>query len=108
MESVFADLKAQYELCADASIRPVLVRQMTELRGKIESAIADFYANGDAFVSQTTSMNQAIGSGQMSFSSKDGTEAQNGARCRPSTRRWRAAQAAAPPCSSTRTAGPRR
>lgn len=81
MESVFADLKAQYELCADASIRPVLVRQMTELRGKIESAIADFYAaNGDAFVSQTTSMNQAIGSGQMSFSSKDGNaEAQNGA-----------------------------
>ena len=81
MESVFAGLKAQYELCADASIRPVLVRQMTELRGKIESAIADFYAaNGDAFVSQTTSMNQAIGSGQMSFSSKDGNaEAQNGA-----------------------------
>ena len=81
MEGVFADLKAQYELCNDASIRPVLVRQMTELRGKIESAIADFYAvNGDAFVSQTTSMNQAIGSGQMSFSSADGnTEAQYGA-----------------------------
>lgn len=81
MESVFADLKAQYALCADASIQTVLVRQMTELRGKIESAIADFYAvNGDAFVSQTTSMNQAIGSGQMSFSSADGnTEAQYGA-----------------------------
>ena len=81
MESVFAGLKAQYELCADASIQTVLVRQMTALRGKIESAIADFYAvNGDAFVSQTTSMNQAIGSGQMSFSSADGnTEAQYGA-----------------------------
>ncbi len=81
MQSVFADLKAQYALCADASIQTVLVRQMTELRGKIESAIADFYAvNGDAFVSQTTSMNQAIGSGQMSFSSADGnTEAQYGA-----------------------------
>jgi hypothetical protein len=81
MESVFADLRAQYDLCADASIQTVLVRQMTELRGKIESAIADFYAvNGDAFVSQTTSMNQAIGSGQMSFSSADGTaEAQHGA-----------------------------
>ena len=81
MEGVFADLKAQHEICADASIRPVLVRQMTALRGKIESAIADFYAaNGDAFVSQTTSMNQAIGSGQLSFSSADGnTEAQNGA-----------------------------
>lgn len=81
MESVFADLRAQYDLCADTSIQTVLVRQMTELRGKIESAIADFYAvNGDAFVSQTTSMNQAIGSGQMSFSSADGTaEVQHGA-----------------------------
>ncbi|MGB3067061.1 MAG: hypothetical protein WBC18_00870 [Ottowia sp.] len=81
MERVFGDLKAQYEMCADASIHPVLMRQMTELRGKIESAIADFYAvNGDAFVSQTTSMNQAIGSGQLLFSSKDGnTESQNGA-----------------------------
>lgn len=81
MESVFADLKAQYALCADAAIQTALVRQMTALRGKIESAIADFYAvNGDAFVSQTTSMNQAIGSGQLSFSSADGNaESQNGA-----------------------------
>jgi hypothetical protein len=81
MESVFADLKAQYELCADVSIQTVLVRQMTELRGKIESAIADFYAfNGDAFVSQTTSMNQAMGSGEMKFGTKDGnTEEQYGA-----------------------------
>ena len=81
MESVFADLRAQYDLCADASIQTVLVRQMTELRGKIESAIADFYAfNGDAFVSQTTSMNQAIGSGTMSFTTKDGNaEEQYGA-----------------------------
>ncbi len=80
MESVFADLKAQHEICADASIRPVLVRQMVELRGKIESAIADFYAaNGDAFVSQTTSMNQAIGSGKLSFRTADGnTESTNG------------------------------
>jgi hypothetical protein len=81
MESVFADLKAQYELCADVSIQTVLVRQMTELRGKIESAIADFYAfNGDSFVSQTASMNQAIGNGQLTFGTSDGnTEAQNGA-----------------------------
>ena len=81
MENVFADLKAQYALCADASIQTVLVRQMTELRGKIESAIADFYAfNGDAFVSQTTSMNQAIGSGTMTFQTKDGNaEEQYGA-----------------------------
>lgn len=80
MESVFSDLKAQHEICADASIRPVLVRQMVELRGKIESAIADFYAvNGDAFVSQTTSMNQAIGSGKLSFRTADGnTESTNG------------------------------
>ncbi len=80
MESVFGDLKAQHGICANASIRPVLVRQMVELRGKIESAIADFYAvNGDAFVSQTTSMNQAIGSGKLSFRSADGnTESQNG------------------------------
>lgn len=81
MESVFAVLKTQHEICADASIRPVLVRQMVELRGKIESAIADFYAaNGDAFVSQTTSMNQAIGSGKLSFRTADGnTESTNGA-----------------------------
>jgi hypothetical protein len=80
MEGVFADLKAQHEICADASIRPVLVRQMVELRGKIESAIAHFYAaNGDAFVSQTTSMNQAIGSGKLSFRTADGnTESTNG------------------------------
>ena len=81
MENVFADLKAQHERCADVSIQAVLVRQMTELRGKIESAIADFYAvNGDSFVSKTTSMNQAVGKGQLSFSSADGnTEAQYGA-----------------------------
>lgn len=81
MESVFAGLRAQYDLCADTSIQAVLVRQMTELRGKIESAIADFYAfNGDAFVSQTTSMNQAIGNGQLTFNTSDGNaEAQNGA-----------------------------
>lgn len=81
MESIFADLRAQHDLCADASIQTVLVRQMTELRGKIESAIADFYAfNGDSFVSQTTSMNQAIGNGQLTFDISDGNaEAQNGA-----------------------------
>ncbi|MBN8557489.1 MAG: hypothetical protein LCH72_03130 [Proteobacteria bacterium] len=73
MESVFADLQEQYELCADVSIQTVLVRQMTELRGKIETAIADFYAfNGDAFVSKTISMNQAIGTGTLKFSSSDG------------------------------------
>ncbi len=73
MESVFADLQEQYELCADVSIQTVLVRQMTELRGKIETAIADFYAfNGDAFVSKTISMNQAIGNGSLKFSSSDG------------------------------------
>ena len=81
MESVFADLRAQYALCADAAIQTQLVRQMTELRGKIESAIADFYTfNGDSFVSQTTSMNQAVGNGQLTFGTSDGNaEAQNGA-----------------------------
>ncbi|GAD20539.1 hypothetical protein [Acidovorax sp. MR-S7] len=81
MESVFADLRAQYDLCADASIQTVLVRQMTELRGKIQSAIADFYAfNGDSFVSRTASMNQAVGNGQLTFNTSDGNaEAQNGA-----------------------------
>ena len=80
METVFDAMKAQYELCDD-TIRPQLVAQMVTLRGKIESAIADFYAyNGDSFVSQTTSMNQGIGTGQLGFSNADGnTEAQYGA-----------------------------
>ena len=80
MESVFSDLKSQHELCVDTTIQPALVRQMRDLRGKIESAIADFYAvNGDAFISQTTSMNQAVGNGQLAFESADGnTESQNG------------------------------
>ena len=81
MESVFGDLKTQYELCTDKTIQPQLVSQMVALRGKIESAIADFYAfNGDSFVSQTTSMNQGVGTGQLGFSNADGnTEAQYGA-----------------------------
>ncbi|WP_156909246.1 hypothetical protein [Ottowia thiooxydans] len=81
MESIFADLRAQHELCSDAAIKAKSILQMTELRGKIESAIADFYAfNGDSFVSQTTSMNQGVGKGQLTFSSADGnTEAQYGA-----------------------------
>lgn len=81
MESVFSDLKLQHELCADTAIQSALVSQMSGLRRKIESAIADFYAvNGDAFVSQTTSMNQAVGNGQLRFESSDGnTESQNGA-----------------------------
>ena len=81
MESVFDDLRAQHELCADKAIQTQLIRHMTTLRSKIESAVADFYAfNGDAFVSQTTSMNQGIGKGQLSFDNSDGnTEAQYGA-----------------------------
>lgn len=81
MEGVFGDLKEQYELCADPATKTQLIRHMTYLRGKIESAIADFYAvNGDSFVSQTTAMNQGIGKGQLSFSQDDGnTEAQYGA-----------------------------
>ncbi|KGH25692.1 hypothetical protein [Comamonas testosteroni] len=81
MESVFTDLRAQHELCADAAIKAQTIGYMTELRRKIVSAIADFYAfNGDSFVSQTTSMNQGIGKGQLSFSNADGnTESQYGA-----------------------------
>ena len=81
MEATFADLRAQHGLCSDPAIRSHLILLMTNLRGKIESAIADFYAfNGDSFVSKTTSMNQGIGKGTLTFSSADGnTEAQYGA-----------------------------
>ncbi|MFN3731948.1 hypothetical protein [Comamonas testosteroni] len=81
MESVFDDLKEQHELCADAAVKTQLKGHMTYLRGKIQSAIANFYAvNGDSFVSTTTAMNQGIGKGQLTFNQDDGnTEAQYGA-----------------------------
>jgi len=81
METIFADLRAQHDLCTDASIQARLLGEMTGLRRKIVSAIADFYAfNGDSFVSKTTSMNQGIAKGQLTFSKASGnTEAQYGA-----------------------------
>ncbi|VCU71853.1 hypothetical protein PIGHUM_03943 [Pigmentiphaga humi] len=81
METVFSDLRTQHGLCTDASIQALLVGEMTELRRKIVSAIADFYAfNGDSFVSRTTSMNRGIAKGQLTFSKASGnTEAQYGA-----------------------------
>ena len=81
MEEVLADLRLQHELCLDAGLQKQTVLNMMALRSKIESAIADFYAfNGDAFVSKTTSMNQAIGKGSLSFTQADGNEeSQHGA-----------------------------
>ena len=81
MQEIFADLRLQHELCLDAGLQKQTVLNMIALRSKIESAIADFYAfNGDAFVSKTTSMNQAIGKGTLSFSQADGNaESQYGA-----------------------------